>query len=396
MTNIYLYKFPENKFPARRWLIFAVIGLISTATGLLVDPKQTYYSWLTAVLFWTSMGLGALFILMLNSLTSSVWNVVLRRIFEAIALTLPIMLILFLPILLGMGQLYHWSHPEVVAADELLQKKAGYLNPTFFTIRLFGYFAIWIALAFFLRKISLRQDQQQLSSSHYANPWVKISAPGMILYAITVSFAAFDWMMSLDPHWYSTIYGVGFFTGCVMGMFALTIWIVRYLNGQSLLTSEITVEHRHDLGKMMYVFLILWAYMAFSQYFLIWYANIPEETLFYHHRWDGSWKTMSLFLVFGHFVIPFFGLISRNSKRSPAVLAFFAMWLLVMHYFDLYWNIMPNLHHHAVHFSYLDLTSLVAVGGIFMWAMWNRLTAVPLLPINDPKLEASLKHVNTY
>jgi hypothetical protein len=223
-----------------------------------------------------------------------------------------------------------------------------------------------------------------------------VSGAGLILFAITITFAAFDWMMSLDAHWYSTIYGAYFFAGSSMAMMAFALIIVIYLRRKKVLHETITIEHDHDIAKLAFAFIVFWAYMAFSQYMLIWYANIPEETIWYEHRWIGSWKTVSIVLMLGHFVIPFMILITRGAKRMPGLMLVGGFWLLAMHYIDIYWNVMPTFAHHGAHFSWMDLSTMVGIGGIFVWYFWRVFTAKALLPVNDPRLEASIEFVNQY
>jgi hypothetical protein len=216
----------------------------------------------------------------------------------------------------------------------------------------------------------------------------------MILFAITVTFAAFDWLMSLDAHWYSTIFGVYIFSGGVVGVLAFMTLTVLYLRGRGVLRDQITIEQYHDLGKLLFAFLIFWAYMAFSQYLLIWYANIPEETIWYHHRWEGSWKNVSLLLVGGHFVVPFFILITRGAKRNLASMAMMSAWLLFMHGVDLYWIVMPGLHPHGAQLSWIDLGCLLGVGGTFCRIFWWKFTAGPLVPVGDPGWIASSSRIH--
>ncbi len=201
--------------------------------------------------------------------------------------------------------------------------------------------------------------------------------------------------MSLDAHWFSTIFGVYIFSGAFLAVMSFLIIVGIYQRKHGVLADVITVEHYHDMAKLMFGFIIFWAYMAFSQYFLIWYANIPEENYWYLYRWENSWRYWSLIIIFGHFVIPFLGLITRAAKRSTKFLAFMCTWILVMHWFDLYWLVMPTHHQDGIHFSWMDITTLLGVGGIFVWYFWRRYSAHPLVPVKDPGLQASLEFTNT-
>jgi hypothetical protein len=220
------------------------------------------------------------------------------------------------------------------------------------------------------------------------------SAPGMILFALTITFAAFDWLMSLDAHWYSTIFGAYVFAGAVLGLLAFLVLAVLTLHRHDALRETITPEHYHDLGKLLFAFVVFWAYMAFSQYLLIWYGNIPEETIWFLHRGEGTWLYASLLLVFGQFVVPFFFLFPQPVKRNPKALRFISIWILVWHWVDIYWIALPSLHHHGVHLSWIDLACTAGIGGIFVWRFWRVAVARPLVPVGDPLLEASVHSVS--
>lgn len=369
-------------------LMAGIFGLILCGLGWFVDAKQFFHSYLTALVYWTTIALGGLFFVMLHYLVNAKWSVVIRRFGEGLMMSIPLLLLFFIPVLIGLKELYHWADPEIVASDHLLQGKTGFLNVPFFIIRLVGYFVIWTVLAYLLNRLSLKQDKaphpDQIRKLRI------ISAPGMVIFAVTITFASFDWLMSLDAHWYSTIFGVYIFSGSFLSMLALITFIIIRLHGNNILTQHITKEHYHDLGKLIFAFTIFWGYMAFSQYFLIWYANIPEETVWFLHRWDSSWKIISLILVFGHFGVPFFVLFPQEVKRNKIVLIIMTIWILVMHWVDMYWLVMPTLHHHGVHFSWIDPAAFVGIGGIFLYFYWRRLTSNPLIPVGDPNLKASI------
>jgi len=373
-------------------LVIGIAGLVASAVGYFTDSAQFFHSYLTACFFWLSLGLGGLFFTMLHHLVDAKWSIVLRRLSENIMMTVPIMAILFIPLLFGIKDLFHWSHPEQVAVDHLLQSKAPYLNDTFFIIRTVLYFMVWCLLAFVLNKYSLQQDR-----AHNDGLFRKmriVSAPGMILFALSITFAGFDWLMSLDAHWYSTIFGVYVFAGSLLAMLAFLTYSIFSLQSNNILTDVITPEHHHDLGKLLFAFTVFWAYMAFSQYFLIWYGNIPEETVWFIERWETSWKIISLIIVFGHFVVPFLVLFPAGAKRHRSVLVIVSLWLLVMHWVDLHWLVMPSLHHHGVHFSWMDPVTMIGIGGIFVWFFRRRTAAKPLVPINDPGLGESIRFIN--
>jgi hypothetical protein len=384
------FRLTETKSTEMKALIFAIAGLLISAVGYFINSQQFFYSYLTAWLFWVSIGIGGLFFVLLFHLTGTVWGVVIRRILETLMMTLPWMLLLFVPIFFGLHDVYHWSHSEAVAQDAILQKKSGYLNVPFFTVRTVFYFIVWFLIARTLYKKSISVDKTP--NAQMRDEMKKISAPGMLIFALTTSFAAFDWMMSLDPHWYSTIYGLYFFSGSVVAVIGFLILFAIYLNKKNILKNIITAEHYHDLAKFLFGFIIFWGYMAFSQYMLIWYANIPEETIFYLHRWEGSWKIFTMALVFGHFVFPFIGLLARSSKRNLKYLRLMSFFVLVMHWIDLYWNVVPNLHHHGIHLCWMDLTLFLGIGGLFMFIFWKYFSANAIVPYNDSRFAESVKH----
>ncbi|KAB2881035.1 hypothetical protein F9K33_02210 [bacterium] len=389
--NTETFKLTEPGSFGRNALIVGAAGLALSAAGYVMDSKQFFHSYLVAFTFWTSIGLGGLFFTLLNHLVGSEWSIVLRRISETIMVTLPIMLVFFVPIIFGFHDLYHWSHADVVDADPILKAKAGYLNPMFFVIRTVIYFAIWFIFGRMLYNMSIKQDGGDQSNSERMR---RISAPGMILFAFTATYAAFDWLMSLQPHWFSTIFGVWYFAGGLLTALAFINLFAQVLRKNEVLNNQITIEHYHDIGKLKFAFTIFWAYIAFSQFFLIWYANIPEETIFYLDRWEGSWQSVSLMLIYGHLMLPFLWLIPRATKRSLPAMAFIGVWLLLMHWVDLYWSVFPNLHEHGFQLSWMDLTTMLGIGGIFIWAMWVRFSKNALIPVKDPKLDKSLHFAN--
>jgi len=371
---------------ARNALIIGIIGIAGCVVGFFVDRGHFFHSYLTAYAFWLTIGLGGLFFTMLHHLTNATWSIVLRRISENVMMTLPLLAILFIPIIAGIGELYHWSHHDVIANSPVLQAKSSYLNTGFFIIRAVLYLGIWLFLARGLYKTSLAQDKEHTESQ--LPRLKKLSAPGMLLFAFTVTFAAFDWLMSLNAHWYSTAFGVYIFSGSLLSALAFITLVTIFLRERGYLSNLITLEHYHDLGKLLFAFTVFWGYIAFAQYFLIWYANIPEETIWYRVRWD-NYRFLSLLIVFGHFVIPFVALISRGAKRNLTVMKIMAIWLLLMHWADLYWVVMPNHPGHALQSVWIDIAAVIGIGGLALWFFARRMTSTPLIPVNDPRLEAS-------
>ncbi|KAA3611193.1 MAG: hypothetical protein D8M58_14560 [Calditrichaeota bacterium] len=374
----------------RNALIVGAVFLVVSAIGWFIDPKQFYDSYLIAYTFWLTFALGGLFFTLVNHLFGSQWNIVMRRFTEAAMYSFPLLAIFFIPILFGMHDLYHWTHEEVVASDPILTAKAGYLNNTFFIIRAVFYFTVWFLISRVLYKLSLKQDKDP--DDKIILKMKQISAPGMILFALTSTFASFDWLMSLEPHWFSTIYGLYFFAGNFLAILCFVILFGLNLRKKGYLVDTFTVEHYHDLAKIIFGFIIFWGYMGFSQYFLIWYANIPEETVYYLTRWENGWSNITLIIIFGHFVFPFLAVLIRASKRNFSWLKFVAIWLIIMHYVDMVWLIRPAISHgHGPSFSWMDLSTILAVGGFFLWNFWNNLTSNPLVPVGERRLEASIK-----
>lgn len=374
-------------------MVIGIIGLIVSAIAWSTDSSRFYHAWLVATTFWVSLGLFGLFYTMLHHLTGAHWSVVVRRLLEAAGMQLPWMILLFIPIYFGMHDLFHWSHEEAVAHDPALAAKAGYLNIEFFFIRIVAYFAIWSVFAWNLYRKSIKQDET--ADPALTGKLRALSAGGMILFAFTLTFASFDWLMSLNPHWYSTIFGVYWFGGIFFAGTAFVTMVALYLRSQNVLQDNITVEHYHDLGKLMFGFTVFWSYIGFSQYLLIWYGNVPEETIWYSTRLEGSWFTASMFLLFGHFVIPFVIMVFRGAKRNLTVMAIMTVWFLAVHWIDMYWLVYPTLLDQGnASLSWIDFAPTVGIGGIFLWLYWLRLSKQALLPIGDSLLMKSLKHIN--
>lgn len=376
------------------------IGFLVVSVGLGAaaedEFKQFFYSYLAALMWGLSIALGALWWVTLQHLVNAKWSIVVRRVGELLAQALPLMFVLSLPILYTVVKhndvLFPWVDHELVHNDHVLHGKAGYLNVPFFLGRVLVYFGFWSLLARFYLNRSLHQDMTGTSS--FLPTMAKTAPPGMIAIALTLTFAAFDFMMSLDPWWFSTIFGVYYFAGCVLAVHSALVLALLWLQANGRLVKSVTIEHYHDIGKMMFAFTIFWAYIAFSQFMLIWYANIPEETQWYSERFQGAWLPMSYLLLVCHFVIPFFGLLSRHIKRNPKTLAIGAVWILVVHFIDLHWVVMPNFHKGGFSFHPLDITTLLAVGCLLVAAVLFQAKKVNLLPTKDPRLKKSLAFEN--
>jgi hypothetical protein len=288
--------------------------------------------------------------------------------------------------------LYEWAKPHAGGEDEILRHKAPYLNVAFFAVRAAGYFLVWWLIARFFFDRSAEQDGS--GDPHLTVRMERASGPAILVLGLTVTFASFDWLMSLDPHWTSTIYGVYYYSGAVVGAVALWILVAMALQASGRLTSVVTVEHYHDLGKLLFASVVFWGYIAFSQYLLIWYANIPEETTWYRDRQTGTWLYVSVALVVGHLLIPFFGLLSREAKRCKPVLAFWAVWMLVFHWIDVSWLVMPGMEHTGLPCGPIDVCLLVSLGCLYLAGVVRLATARPLVPLKDPRLTESLGFEN--
>ncbi|UCD36874.1 MAG: hypothetical protein JSW54_08515 [Fidelibacterota bacterium] len=380
-----------EKSPLSRILLgIGIAGLVLSLIGYFLEPGRFYFSYLTAFAYWTTLTLGALFFTMLHHATGAKWSVVLRRGAEALSMNLPWLFIFFLPVLAGIHSLYHWSHADAVAHDPILQAKASYLNTAFFIVRGIVYFAVWSALALLLNRHSLAQDQD--GEEVHTRRLRQVGAVGIVLFALTMTFAAFDWLMSLDPHWYSTIFGVFVFvSGFLVAVACLTVFYV-FFRKQGILADTVGISHFQDLGRLLFAFTVFWAYIGGSQYFLIWYANIPEETVFYLHRWAGGWRLVSLLIIILHFLVPFIALIFFASKRNTRLLGVVAGLLMVMHYINIYWLVMPTVAATDAVISWVDLVTLVGMGGILMWLFLERFRRNPVIPLQDPDLSESIAH----
>jgi len=376
----------------------AVVGLALAFTGLATtSTEQFYYSWLVAGMSFTTISLGCLFVVIIHHLAGAMWSTTIRRIAENVASALPYMGLLMLPvILIGMHDLYHWSHSgglaeTEVTGDSILRGKMGYLNAIFFGIRAIIFFGIWIMTARFFRSQSVKQDESgDVALTHKMRWWAPIS---MLAFALSISYAGFDWIMSLDPHWFSTMFGVIIFAGSMVSGFATIGLLALWLTKNGALTNTITEWNFHDCAKLMWGFVIFWTYTSFSQYFLIWYANIPEETAWYATRMNNGWERIGLLLIFGHFILPFWALLSRHAKRNRYAYGLIAGWLIFMHYIDIYYMAMPALHHHFTP-SWVDLACFVGIGGVFLAAIMRPFGKDAIVAHRDPQLIASMNYDN--
>jgi hypothetical protein len=386
----------------RRALVAGVAGLAVAGVGALLDLAHFLRSYLVAYLFWIGIALGCYALAMLHQLSGGAWGLMVRRVLGAASRTLPFMLVLFLPIGLGARWLYPWADPATVQGDPLLEHKAAYLNLPFFWARTLVYFGLWIGFAWLLNRWSLLSDR---STDHRPIRQLQVwSSLGLAVFVLGTTFATFDWLMSLDPHWFSSIYGLYFIASSAVGALSFVVLIGLWLSQRPPLQGLLAPRHFHDYGKLLLAFVMLWAYFQFSQFLIIWSGNLPEETGWYAQRVGGGWGVLALALVLLHFALPFLLLLSRDLKRSARQLATVGLLLLGARFLDLVWQAWPSAGHGASggaagasagHLSplllaWVDVAALVGIGGLWLFVFFGQLLERQLLPVNDPALEEAL------
>lgn len=377
-----------GRLERRAWMVGGA-GVLLSALGALLDLDRFLQAWLVAWLLWIGVAFGCFAVLALHHLSRGAWGLMIRRPLEAAARTLPMLGLLFLPIAIFPGRLYPWAQPEMVAANELLAHKTAWLNQPFFIARTALYVLLIGGLAFLLSRLSRRQDET--ADTDLFRRMQTISGPALGLYALVATLASVDWIMSLDPLWYSSLFGVYFIGGQAVSAFAFVVPAALWLAGREPMSRALRPRHFHDYGKLLLAFVMLWAYFAMSQLLIIWSGNLAEEVTWYLERVHGSWKLVAIVLGVFHFALPFLLLLSRDLKRDARRLATVAVLLLVMRWVDLYWQVAPTFHHEGLAPHWLDLTAVVGLGGVFLALVLRRLAARPLLPIHDPYLEEALE-----
>jgi hypothetical protein len=378
----------------RRALMIGAGGVVLCLLGAFLNPVSFFRAYLLAYLFWLGIALGCLALLMVQHLVRGAWGAVIQRILEAGSRTLPLMALLFIPLLFGLQALYIWVRPEAVAGDDILQHKSAYLNVPFFVLRLVVYVVVWSGLAYLMSRWSFRHDHiDDWASGRPLRRRLQLwSGPGLVVYGLTATFASIDWMMSLEPHWFSTIYGFVFVVGQVLTALAFAVVALALLADFEPFAGVVTSSHFHDLGSLLFTFVMLWAYIAFSQFLIIWSGNLSEEIPWYVHRIQGGWQWVGLALLVFHFAVPFFLLLSRFTKRHASLLAPLAGVLIVMQWVDLWWLVMPAFYPSQLHVHWLDGVAPLGMGGIwiavFIWYLRGR----ALLPQHDPRLQREVEH----
>jgi len=370
---------------------FAVgaVGSVLSVLGLVLDRERFFQAYLIGFLFVLGPALGSLAIVMLHNMTGGAWGFAVRRLLEAAMRTLPAVGIAFVPIALGVHQLYEWSHAEVVASDPILQHKAVYLNVPFFLARALVYFALWAGLALFMVRLSERYDRKL--SLKALRRLKSASGFGLAAYVLSMSFASFDWGMSLEPHWFSTIYGVHFIVGQALSTLCLAIVMAAFLARHEPFSRWLAPHHFHDLGNLTLAFVMLWAYASLSQFLIIWSGNLPEEIPWYLKRTGPSWQGLALVLVLFHFAAPFVILLVRRSKENARILARLAAGLLVMRFLDVYWQLAPAFDAGAFAPHWLDLVVPLTLAALWAGLFLRNLHGRPLVSLQDAKLLGSLE-----
>jgi hypothetical protein len=395
-----LYRAP-GELTGIRSLVLGVggIGTLVWAVGLYLNPEQALRSWLLGFILWGGIGFGAIGLLILQYLTGGAWGVVIRRTLEAASRTLPVIFILFLPIAIGLTQLYEWTH---LPLDDITVKQRGwYQTPMWWWIRSAIYFVLFGVMAYLLNKWSANQDASK--DHEEAAGWLgratAFSGPTMVIYALVVTFAAVDWVMSLEPHWFSTIWGLLFVVGWALSCLSFSVMVLAFLSDKVPMDHVLGRRHFHDLGKLMLALVMVWAYFNFSQYLIIYSGNLPEETGWFIKRSTGGWGWMAWGLILFHFAAPFLILLQQDLKRKPKRLAMVAAFILFMRLVDMYFLIGPSPRigeHAGLHVpftvSWMDIVAPIAVGGIWVWYFLGQLMSRPLVPVMDPFLENAIEH----
>ncbi len=371
-------------------LAVGLVGLAASLAGWRLAPEIFYRAWLVGWVWILGVALGAVGIYLLHILSRGAWGLVIRRLLEAATGTLPVLALFSIPVLVGLKSIYPWADATGVAHDELLRHRQPWMSVPFVTFRLVLYFAIWGGFSFALAGLSRKQDSAG-DPAAIERKMQGLAGPGLVLHILAVSFFSFDFLMSVNAHWYSTIYGLYVLGGQAVSGMALVILAELLLSSRLPMSDVLQKRHVHDHGKLLLAFMMLWGYFAISQFLIIWSGDLPEEVGFFTDRFTGGWGAVAIGIVFLHFVLPFFLLLSRDLKRDVRKLSVIAALLLVMRWADLYWLAAPAFSPKQLSFHWLDLATPVAMGGLFLFAFTRRLAAHPLLPSKDPNLEAALQ-----
>lgn len=388
------YQMEHSRWAAGRNALFfiALVSVVLCITGYITNPERFFLSYTVAFTYTTAVGLGAFFFVMAMYLAGSAASVTYRRIMENIMITLPVGALLFIPLAFGLKYVYPWTHAEVVQSEKVLRLKSSYLSEHFFILRTYGFFLLWTIWTVAIYRQSTKQDtSRSIRQMFVIARW---SAPGLLLVVLVGTLAAYDWLMSVQPAWYSTIFGLYYLAGGILAFMSIVVLVSLAFRKAGILDRAINIEHYHDMGKWLFCFTAFYTYIAFAQYLLIWYANIPEETQFYRVRAVGVWLPISLALPFVRFIIPFFVLLCRPAKRNLTIIGCVAGWSLVMEFLDLYWVVMPTKFPHGPQIHWLDFATLAATTSICGLVFWNRFRRHKMVPVGDLRFEQSLHFEN--
>ncbi|MBS1796298.1 MAG: hypothetical protein JSS81_20775 [Acidobacteria bacterium] len=374
-----------------------ICTLILFAVGFGMDQKETALrAWLLGFMFSCGLGVGGLGILILQYLTGGAWGVVIRRTVEACSRTIPYLLLLFIPVALGVKTLYEWSHLE---NDPVIQHRGWYLTWGGFVGRAVIYFVLWGVMQYLLNKWSANQDRSEdyEESAKWLGTATAFSGPTMVIFVLVVSFAAIDWTMTLDPHWFSTIWGFLYVAGWALSCFSFAVAILAYLSDKEPMNKILGKRHFHDIGKLMLALVMVWAYFNFSQFLIIWSGNIPEETVWFLARMKNGWGWIGLILILFHFAFPYLVLLSRDVKRNAKYLAIMAIFIMILRIVDVFYHIAPSpsTTGQELHFNgywILYLLGPLGAGGIWLFFFFRELASRPLVPVKDPFLENAIEH----
>lgn len=391
MNNEFNIPQKKNISPKTKFLAFSLLGagFLLCLISYLIDPHRALVNYNVLFTFLVSISVGNLFWFAIEYISGAVWSTVMRRINEIFISFIPIVFIIGLFVLFNTHSIFHWAHEDALKNDKLLKWKSPYLNEQFFTIRYFVYFTLWTLFALLMTKNSSKQDDLKNQLLTYKNS--KLSAFFIPIFAITLTFFSIDFLMSTEPHWYSTIFGVYYFAGTALAALAVLTLSIIFLYEKGYFGNLLKRDHFYNLGALLFAFINFWAYIAFSQFLLIWYANLPEETFWMKHRWENGWEIFSFILIFGHFLIPYFSLLSQQAKSNLNRLKFMSFWIILMHYIDLYWLVMPSLYK-EIKFGWIELSFIIFGAGIILTLFimsFNRLKNI--VPVGDPKLKRSLE-----
>jgi len=377
----------------QRSLIIGGIGLAACAAGAYMNGQEFFRSYLVAYMLWLGIALGCTSLLMLHHLVGGGWGFVIRRLLESGARTFPVLLILGIPFLIGVSPSHAWVRAEAFKPEALTEFKRIYMGPTFFYLRAAIFFGAWLFLGYLLNKWSFEQDTTR-EPGRVGIRLQALSGPGLIIYGMTITYASIDWVMSLEPGWSSTIFGMMFMVAQALSAMAFVIIVLMRLTNRKPLSEVVKPSHFHDLGTLLFAFVMLWAYLSFSQFLIIWSGNLREEIPWYLSRARGEWAWLALFLIVFHFAVPFALLLSRDLKRKKRTLSVVAAALILMSWIDLYWIVMPSFDHAGpqLQWLWLNLAAPIGIGGIWISAFIWQLKGKPLLPLNDPEFAGGAGH----